>query len=457
MARLLVIDDEESLCQLLEIAFRRAGHQVETATNASAARQKIETRIYDVIICDIRMPDTSGIDLLQHSRATRSPAAFVLMTAVPTVSTAIDALNLGACRYVVKTDRLVDELRLVIDRAVEDLAVREENARLRTELLRSFSQKNIVGHSTKMQRIFETVRNVAPTSSTVLILGESGVGKELVARALHEASLRREKPFVSLNCGAFPETLLESELFGYLKGAFTGADSNKKGILEVANGGTLLLDEIGETSLTMQVKLLRVLQERKVRPLGGTGDVPVDVRLVATTNRNLKDMVAEGEFREDFYYRVSVITIEVPPLRERREDIELLAHHFLGRFAPEMRKTVYDFEPAALSVLVSYSWPGNVRELEHAIERAVAVSTDQDRLLRRDHLPEAVASGAQAAPQDRLEVGAEGIDFEARMAALEARYLAEALRVAGGVRTRAAELLHMSYRSFRHYAKKHGL
>ncbi|HEY6292973.1 MAG TPA: sigma-54 dependent transcriptional regulator [Terriglobia bacterium] len=457
MARLLVIDDEESLCQLLEIAFRRAGHQVEVATNASAARQKIEARIYDVIVCDIRMPDASGIDLLQHSRATRSPAAFVLMTAVPTVSTAIDALNLGAYRYVVKTDRLIDELRLVIDRAVEDLAVREENTRLRTELLRSFSRENIVGHSPKMERIFETVRNVAPTSSTVLILGESGVGKELVARAIHEASLRREKPFVSINCGAFPETLLESELFGYLKSAFTGADSNKKGIMEAASGGTLLLDEIGETSLGMQVKLLRVLQERKVRPLGGTVDVPVDVRLVATTNRNLKEMVAESEFREDFYYRVSVITIEVPPLRGRREDIEPLARHFLTRFASEMHKPVHDLDTDALTTLVNHGWPGNVRELEHAIERAVAVSTDQDRLLRREHLPEAVVSGTRLAPEDRLEMGAEGIEFEARMTALEERYLAEALRIAGGVRTRAAELLHMSYRSFRHYAKKHGI
>ncbi|HUI42411.1 MAG TPA: sigma 54-interacting transcriptional regulator, partial [Terriglobia bacterium] len=215
MARLLVIDDEESLCQLLEIAFRRAGHEVETVSTAGAARQKIETRIYDVIVCDIRMPEASGIELLEYARSTRSQAAFVLITAVPTVSTAVDALNLGAYRYVVKTDRLVDELKLVIDRAVEDLALREENARLRSELLRVFSRDNIVGTSPKMERILEMVRNVAPTSSTVLIVGESGVGKELVARAIHEASLRREKPFVSINCGAFPETLLESELFGY--------------------------------------------------------------------------------------------------------------------------------------------------------------------------------------------------------------------------------------------------
>jgi two-component system, NtrC family, response regulator PilR len=457
MARLLVIDDEESLCQVLEIAFRRAGHDVEAVSNSATARQKIETRIYDVIICDIRMPGASGLDLLQLARSTRNPAAFVLITAVPSVSSAIDALNLGAYRYVVKTDRLVEELKLVVDRAVEDSALREENTRLRRELLRAFARDNIVGHSPKTGHILEMVRNVAPTSSTVLILGESGVGKELVARAIHEASLRREKPFVSINCGAFPETLLESELFGYMRGAFTGADTNRKGIIESANGGTLLLDEIGETSLSMQVKLLRVLQERQVRPLGGAVDVPVDVRLIATTNRDLKKMVAEGQFREDFYYRVSVIPIHVPPLRERPEDIESLAHHFLQRFATGMNKPVHEFDREALAALEKYPWPGNVRELENAIERAVAVSTEQDRVVRLDHLPEAVAGGGKTTLGNHFAIGDKGADFEAHMAELERRYLTEALAVAGGVRTRAAELLGMSYRSFRHYAQKHGI
>ena len=457
MARLLVIDDEESLCQVLEIAFRRAGHDVEAVSSSAAARQKIETRIYDVIICDIRMPGASGLDLLQFARSTRNPAAFVLITAVPSVSSAVDALNLGAYRYVVKTDRLVEELKLVVDRALEDSAVREENTRLRRELLRAFAQDNIIGHSPKTAQILETVRNVAPTSSTVLILGESGVGKELVARAIHEASLRREKPFVSINCGAFPETLLESELFGYMKGAFTGADTNRKGIIESASGGTLLLDEIGETSLSMQVKLLRVLQERQIRPLGGTVDIPVDVRLIATTNRDLKKMVADGQFREDFYYRVSVIPIHVPPLRERPQDVEPLARHFLQRFASEMKKPVHEFEPKALAALERYSWPGNVRELENAIERAVALSTDQDRLLRLEHLPESVSKSGKVSSSDRVAIGEHGLDFEAHMAELEKQYLNEALILAGGVRTRAAELLGMSYRSFRHYAQKYGI
>jgi two-component system, NtrC family, response regulator PilR len=456
MARLLMIDDEESLCELLRIAFSRLGHDVETVSEARAARQKIQTRIYDVIVSDIRMPELSGLELLEHSLETRNPATFILMTAVPDVSSAIEALNLGAYRYVVKTDRLVEELRLAVERALEERALREENEQLRRELSQVFDERQIVGRGPKMQRLLDTVRNVAPTSSTILVLGESGVGKELVARAIHAASLRRDKPFVSINCGAFPETLLESELFGYRKGAFTGADTYKKGIIESANGGTLLLDEIGETSVTMQVKLLRVLQERRVRPLGATEDVPVDVRLVATTNRDLKRMVSEGQFREDFYYRISVIPIEVPPLRERLVDLEALAHHFLQKFAAEMGKPVHDFEPAALAALRAHTWPGNVRELENALERAVAVSGPEDRLLSVAHLPELVSEDAAPDPKStRVSEGA--VEFEKRIGELEKRYLLEALEAAGGVRMRAAELLHMSYRSFRHHAQKHGV
>ncbi len=454
MARLLIVDDEESLCQLLEIAFRREGHDVETVSSGEAGKKKIEARIYDVIISDIRMPDVSGLDLLECAQATRSSALFVLITAVPTVSTAIEALNRGAYRYVIKTDRLVEELTLVIARAVEEVALREQNSALQRELLRVFAQDNIIGQGPWLQKLLETIRNVAPTQSTVLITGESGTGKELVARALHEASQRRDKPFVSINCGAFPETLLESELFGYCKGAFTGADANRKGILESANGGTLLLDEIGETSLSMQVKLLRVLQERKVRPLGGVVDIPVDVRLIAVTNRDLKERVAAGEFREDFYYRVSVIPIHVPPLRERPEDIEPLGRHFLQKFAKQMGKAVNDLDPATLLLLKEYGWPGNVRELENAIERAVAFSAEDERLLRPERFPEYVRQGTLAAPL-AVSLPEEGLDFEAQIGQIEKQYLQEALRAAGGVRTRAAELLRISYRSFRHYAQKY--
>jgi len=456
MARLLVVDDEKSICQLLEIAFRKDGHVVETVSNGQIAKKKIESQVYDVIIADIRMPELTGIDLLHHARATHSPAAFIVITAVPSMPTAIQALNLGAYRYVIKTDKLVEEIRLVVHRALEDMAMREENARLRREMLRVFAQENIVGRSAKIAAILEMVRSVAPTNSTVLITGESGTGKELVARAIHEASQRREKAFVSINCGAFPETLLESELFGYLKGAFTGADTNRKGIIESANGGTLFLDEIGETSAGMQVKLLRVLQERMVRPLGGTQDISVDVRLIASTNRDLKALVDENQFREDFYYRVNVIPIHVPPLRERKDDVEPLARYFLKKYSLEMGKPAKDFDPAALSALLHYPWPGNVRELENAIEHALAVSGGRDEVVALEHLPEALHR--MGAPGEKaLEIPKQGVDFETQIAQVEKRYLVEALRLAGGVRQRAADLLHMSYRSFRHYAKKHGV
>jgi two-component system, NtrC family, response regulator PilR len=456
MARILVADDEKSICQLLEITFRKAGHAVETVTSGTAAKKKIESQACDLIIADIRMPDMSGIELLQHARASHSTAAFILITAVPTMPTAIEALNLGAYRYVIKTDKLVDEIKLVVGHALEEMALLEENARLRREMLRVFAQENIVGRSEKIIAILEMVRSVAPTNSTVLITGESGTGKELVARAIHEASQRRNQPFVSINCGAFPETLLESELFGYFKGAFTGADTNRKGIIESASGGTLFLDEIGETSPGMQVKLLRVLQERKVRPLGGTQSIPVDVRLVASTNRDLKAMVLENQFREDFYYRVSVIPIHVPPLRERKDDLEPLARHFLKKYSLEMGKPAKDFDPLTLSALMLYSWPGNVRELENAIEHAVAVGGAHDGVVRLEHLPAAI-HGIGSEGEIPVEMPKEGLNFESKLAEVEKRYLVEALNLAGGVRRRAADLLHMSYRSFRHYAKKHGV
>jgi two-component system response regulator PilR (NtrC family) len=456
MARLLIVDDEKSLCQVLEIVFRKDGHLVETVSSGQAAKKKIESQVYDLIISDIRMPDLTGIELLEFFRESRNPAGFILITAVPTMSTAIDALNLGAYQYVIKTDKLVEELKLTVNRALQELALREENVRLRRELLRVFAHNNIIGQSRQIQSILEMVRTVAPTASTVLITGESGTGKELVARAIHEASLRRERPFVSINCGAFPETLLESELFGYLKGAFTGADANRKGIIESAHGGTLFLDEIGETSPTMQVKLLRVLQERKVRPLGGSTDLSIDVRLIASTNRDLKRMVAGGQFREDFYYRISVIPIHVPPLRERVDDIGPLARNFLRKFGLQMGKGVLDFDRDILDVFERYPWPGNIRELENAVEYAVAVCGEHDGRVCLEHLPQSV-TGITLSGEATVQIPPEGLDFETRLSQIEKQYLLAALRAAQGVRTHAAELLHMSYRSFRHYAKKYNI
>ena len=456
MARLLIVDDEKSMCQMLEILFRKDGHVVDTASNGQAAKKKIESQVYDLVISDIRMPDLSGIELLRFFSESRDPAAFILITAHAAKETAIEALNLGAYQYVEKGDKLVEELKTTVDRALQQLAMREENVRLRRELLRVFAHNNIIGQSRQIQSILEMVRTVAPATSTVLITGESGTGKELVARAIHEASLRRERPFVSINCGAFPETLLESELFGYLKGAFTGADCNRKGIIESAHGGTLFLDEIGETSPTMQVKLLRVLQERRVRPLGGSSDISIDVRLIASTNRDLKRMVAEGQFREDFYYRISVIPIHVPPLRERADDVGPLARNFLRKFALQMRKDVSEMNREVLEALQRYPWPGNVRELENAIEYAVAMCGEHESRLCLEHLPQSV-TGITSSADALVEIPPEGLEFEARMAQIEKQYLMAALRAAEGVRTRAAEFLRMSYRSFRHYAKKYNI
>jgi two-component system response regulator PilR (NtrC family) len=456
MARLLVVDDEKSLCQMLEIGFRKDGHLVETVSSGQAAKKKLESQVYDLIISDIRMPDLSGIELLKFFTESRNPAAFILITAHATMETAIEALNLGAYQYVLKSDKLIEELKLAVNRALQELALREENVRLRRELLRVFAHNNIIGQSGQIQSILEMVRTVAPATSTVLITGESGTGKELVARAIHEASLRRERLFVSINCGAFPETLLESELFGYLKGAFTGADANRKGIIESAHGGTLFLDEIGETSPTMQVKLLRVLQERRVRPLGGSTDIPIDVRLIASTNRDLKRMVAAGQFREDFYYRISVIPIHVPPLRERPEDIGPLARNFLRKFGLQMGKGVMDFDREILEVLERYPWPGNVRELENAVEYAVAMCGEREGRVRLEHLPQSV-TGINLSGEAHVEIPQEGLDFETRMSQIEKQYLQAALRAAKGIRTHAAELLRMSYRSFRHYAKKYNV
>jgi two-component system response regulator PilR (NtrC family) len=311
-----------------------------------------------------------------------------------------------------------------------------------------------------MRAIFDMIQTVAPQTSRVLITGESGTGKELVARAIHENSVRAQAPFIPINCGAFPETLLESELFGYMKGAFTGANENRQGLFQAAHGGTLFMDEIGNMSLTMQVKLYRVLQEGKIRPIGSTEEADVDVRIIAATNKDFEKEIAEGRFREDLYYRLSVIPILVPPLRDRREDIPLLARHFLERFRKTMEKPIEGISPEAMTRLESYDWPGNVRELENTMERAVALETGREISLRV--LPDRIAgySGTplNGANGDHLiEFPAEGMDFEKQIADAERRYLQAALAKAGGVRTRASELLNISYRSFRHYAKKHNL
>src|SRR5271168_1669523 len=458
---ILVVDDERSICELLEITFRKEGHRVEVANNVDAAKRKLESALYDIVISDVKMPGATGVDLLKFTREIAPDSYFVLITGVPTLETAIAAANEGANRYVIKDHDLVEQLRLAVREVSENLKWKKEAGYLRRELRKLTGLDNIVGQSPGMRKIFELIQTVAPQTSRVLITGESGTGKELVARAIHENSLRAQAPFITINCGAFPESLLESELFGYMKGAFTGANENRRGLFQAAHGGTLFMDEIGNMSLTMQVRLYRVLQEGKVRPIGSTEETDVDVRIIAATNKDFEKEIAEGRFREDLYYRLSVIPIQLPSLHERREDIPLLARHFLERFRKSMEKPIEGISPEAMSKLESYDWPGNVRELENTMERAVALETGTQISLRV--LPDRVAGNGEyvASQSSSAAAGAEfpegGVDFEREIAHAEKRYLELALEKADGVRTHAADLLKISYRSFRHYAKKHGL
>ncbi len=460
MAHMLVVDDEKSICELLEITFRKEGHRVEVASNGDAAKRRLESQIYDIVISDIRMPDMTGVDLLRYSKEVSPATVFILITGVPTLGTAIEAVNSGADRYAIKGDKLLEELRPAVQQVAENLKLKKEAGILRRELRRLTGLDNIVGTSAKMRAIFELIQTIAPQSSRVLITGESGTGKELVARAIHENSARTKAPFITINCGAFPETLLESELFGYVKGAFTGANDNRSGLFQAADGGTLFMDEIGNMSPTMQVKLYRVLQEGKVRPIGSTEEMDVDVRVIAATNKDLEKEIAEDRFREDLYYRLSVIPVHVPALRDRREDIPLLARHFLERFRNTTGKKIEGIEPKAMERLEAYDWPGNVRELENTIERAVALETEKRITL--EGLPERILMYYQnhfaerQVPEEATRLIPDGgLDLEKHISEIERAYLLGALECSGGVRVRAAELLHMTYRSFRHYAKKY--
>jgi len=461
MAHLLVVDDEPSIRELLEISFRKEGHKVEVASSGETAKSRLAAQIFDIVISDICMPDMDGVELLRYSKEVSPSTIFILITGVPTIDTAIDAVNFGADRYVVKGDRLLDELRPAVQQIAENQRLKKEAGELRRQIRRLTGFDHIIGTSPKMRSLFEMIATIAPQSSRVLITGESGTGKELVARAIHENSARSKTPFVTINCGAFPETLLESELFGYMRGAFTGANENRRGLFQAADGGTLFMDEIGNMSLTMQVKLYRILQEGKVRPVGSTEETSIDVRVIAATNKDLEKEIAEGRFREDLFYRLNVIPIHLPPLRERRDDIPLLARAFLDRYAKSMNKKIEGIEPEAMRRLEVYEWPGNVRELENTIERAVALETT--KRVSVEGLPERITnfyqeSRSNGQPESKpYLIPDSGMDLEKLISSTERAYLLAALECSGGVRIRAAEMLRMTYRSFRHYAKKHGV
>ena len=464
MANILVCDDERSICEMLDISLRREGHKVETVQSGQGAKNKIDGALYDVIITDIKMPNIDGIEVLRHAHRVSPDSAVILITAVDDYEAAVEAVKAGgASDYIRKSPGLVDEIKLAMKRTLEKLVLSKQNFALRRDAATRNSLDNIIGSSPAMEKLKQTVRTVASTASTVLIQGESGTGKELVARAVHVCSPRASDTFVSVNCGAFPEALLESELFGYVKGAFTGANQNKRGLFEVADGGTIFLDEISEMTLAMQVKLLRVLQERTVRPVGGTSEIAIDVRVIAATNRELDKAVAENVFREDLYYRLNVIPIRVPPLRERREDVALLVNHFLKKYASAAGRNILRLHPSSLEILCGYEWPGNVRQLENTVERAVALETS-DALhveLPMEH-PKARATAAGAGTGSLPELGAdlslpEGIGMENYVAGIERSLLQGALNQSGGVQTKAADLLGISYRSFRHLMKKYSL
>jgi two-component system, NtrC family, response regulator PilR len=452
-AKILIVDDERSIRELLEIFLKKEGFVVSSAASAEDGLTQVKGAEFDLIISDIKMADMSGIDFLRELRTTTFNGQFILLTAFASAETAIQALKMGAYDYILKTENFIEELKLVVYNALENRRLREENTYLRREFKKVHGMGSLIGKSKKMQELYKMIEVVSVTNSTVLITGESGTGKELVAKAIHLKSPRSDDSFVSVNCGAFTETLLESELFGYMRGAFTGAAANKKGLFEVADKGTIFLDEIGDTSLAMQVKLLRVLQERNLRRVGGTEEIPVDVRIIAATNRNLAEMVRESQFREDLFYRISVIPLELPPLRHRRDDIPLLADHFLARLNTSMGKKIDRISDEALKKMEAYNWPGNVRELENAMERAFILETANE--LSTQHLPESVATN----PTMRAIANFpdEGIDLEAYVESLQKAFLEEALRRKDGVQVKAAELLRMSYRSFRHYMQKYNI
>jgi two-component system response regulator PilR (NtrC family) len=454
-ARILVTDDERSMRELLAIVLRREGYDVLVASDGATAIAALERGSVDLLISDIKMPDMTGIEVLRAAKSLDPALPAIMMTAFASQETAIEALRLGACDYVIKPFN-VDELKVKVREKLESRRLREENLLLKRTLGTTHQFHDLIGRSETMLGVFRLIETIARTTSTILITGESGTGKELAARAAHFHSLRRDRPFVAVNCGALTETLLESELFGHMRGAFTGAESNKKGLIETAEHGTIFLDEIGEMSQMMQVKLLRVLQERRFRRVGGTDEIEADIRVIAATNQDLARMVSEGRFREDLFYRINVIPVRLPALRDRREDIPLLAEHFLVKYTNQMGKSITGVSKAALDFLQKYDWPGNIRELENVVERAVALEGTPTVL--PESLPEHIRGAAPLVrPQGGAPLPEKGFDLERHVQEIERSYIAEALRTAGGVQVRAAELLGMSFRSFRYYAKKYNL
>jgi two-component system, NtrC family, response regulator AtoC len=451
MATILIVEDEPKMLRLLDLNLKEEGYTILPAADAENALKILRQEKIDLILTDLKLPGMSGLEFLQAAKRGNAAIPVVLMTAYGTVETAVEAMKAGASDYVLKPFSM-EEIRLILRKELDVRSLREENRSLREALGKRYEFKNIVGKSAAMQEVLAKVDQVAPTNSTVLLGGESGVGKDLIARAIHQHSRRAAGPFIKINCTAIPENLLESELFGYEKGAFTGAVTSKPGKFELADKGSIFLDEIGDVPGTIQVKLLRVLQEREFERLGGTRTLKVDVRVVAATNQDLRAALEQGTFREDLYYRLNVVPISIPPLREHKEDIPYLADFFLERFAREAGKNIQGFSPGAMKLLCDFHWPGNVRELENIVERAVVMAAGES-IEARDIQLDVSPARAAAADGSAAPFLPEALTLEQ----FEDQLIQEALRRAGGNKSQAARLLGLSRNALRYRLSKIGV
>lgn len=448
--KLLIIDDEKNILDLLNVVFKKEGYDVTICLSSSKALEYVDDRDFDIILTDIKMPETSGMQILQHVKRIKPEIPVIMITAFGTIKQSVEALQAGALDYIVKPFD-VEELKIIVAQGLERKKLREENIFLKKELRDRFSPNNMLGKSKKMQEINNLIEKIAATDSTVLITGESGTGKEMAARNIHFFSARKDAPFVSINCGALPENLLESELFGHVKGSFTGAVSDKKGMFEMAESGILFLDEIGEMSPWTQVKVLRALQDRKIRRVGGTEEITVDVRIVSATNKDLKAAIANGSFREDLFYRLNVISLEMPPLRDRKEDIPLLINHFFKKTCEKLGRRMKRIIPETMDVFEFYHWPGNVRELENVVERIVAI--EERETITRKSLPQDLLL-----PRKKTAVNFELIpdfDLNETLDEIAIAYISKALDESGGNLKEASRHLGVNYRSFRYMLEKY--
>ena len=451
MNTILIVDDERSILELLSVILKKEGYAVLVNPGTPSIFEDIEQKEFDLVISDIKMPQVDGMEVLRRVKAEKPTVPVIMITAYASVKQAVEALRLGAMDYIMKPFD-IEEIKVLVANGLEHRRLLEENKILKQTLREETSFENMIGKSRPMQEVFTLIEKVAATDSTVLITGESGTGKELAARAIHANSRRRDRAFVSINCAALPENLLESELFGHMKGSFTGAISDKKGMFETAHAGTIFLDEVGETSPWTQVKLFRVLQERMIRRVGGTEEIPVNVRIIAATNQNLRKRIEEGKFREELFYRLNVISVDMPPLRRRPDDIPLLIQHFLRKHCEKMGRRIKRLTPEVTTALTKYSWPGNVRELENIIERLCAV--EERETITAESLPDDVVEAGRV-PVGGAPVLLPGFDLEAHLDQVAQAYLKEASEKAAGNMRRMAELLGVSYRSLRYLMKKY--